>query len=192
MSVRPDRPVIDGLDQLMRAASRDTLPPVETWNPSHCGDIGLEIKADGTWFYRGSPIGRQRIVRLFSRILRREADGSYVLVTPHEKVLIHVADAPFLAVELNVDGRGCDQSLILRTNVDNVVTVDSAHRLRFETDVTNNGVKPYVRVRGGLDALVTRSVTFDLIELAAPGPEGGDDLGLWSCGTWFPLPAPQD
>lgn len=186
MPERPDRPTIDGLDQLMRAAARDSLPPVETWDPPHCGDIGLEIGSDGTWFYQGSPIGRQRIVRLFSRILRREHDGTHVLVTPVEKVIVHVADAPFLAVEMAVDGHGCDQRLTFRTNVDNVVTVDAQHWLRFSTDA-RGGLKPYVRVRGGLEALVTRALTYDLVELAAPGPESGEHLGVWSCGVWFPL-----
>lgn len=171
----------------MRASLKDTLPPVETWDPPHCGDIGMAIGADGTWFYQGSPIGRKRLVKLFSRILRREADGSYVLVTPVEKVIVEVADAPFLAVEMEVHGAGCDQKLVFRTNVDDVVSVDAAHPLRCITTGDRALLKPYVRVRGGLDALVSRALTFDLAELAVAGPDGGEGVGVWSCGTWFAL-----
>ncbi|MEL6297710.1 MAG: DUF1285 domain-containing protein [Pseudomonadota bacterium] len=186
---------IAGLDELMKAAAGDKLPPVESWNPEHCGDIGMEIRADGTWFYQGSPIGRQKLVKLFSRILRREADGSHVLVTPVEKVSVAVADAPFRAVEMEVRNPGPDQTLVFRTNVDDVVAVGPDHPLSFAEEAVSGGLKPYVRVRGGLDALVVRALYYDLAEMAAPrdGPEADNDngnvegLGVWSGGIWWPL-----
>jgi uncharacterized protein len=189
------------LDAMLRAASGDKLPPVDSWNPPYCGDIGMAIKADGTWFYQGSPIGRKPMVRLFSRILRRDADGQYFLVTPIEKVDVAVADAPFLAVEMEVSGQGPSQRLTFRTNIDDIVIVGSTHPLRFVLEPSSGGLKPYVRVRGRLDALVTRAVYYDLMELAVSNDSGIDgatdgahdgpnaQLGLWSAGTWFPLAA---
>ncbi|MEM7777371.1 MAG: DUF1285 domain-containing protein [Pseudomonadota bacterium] len=187
MSGEPDSVKIQGLDSLVRAAADDRLPPVETWDPPHCGDIGLEIRSDGTWFYQGTPIGRLRLVKLFARILRREPDGSYVLVTPVEKIIIKVADAPFLAVEMEIRDAGPKQRLVFRTNLDDIVTVDATHPLRFVADPATAGLKPYVRVRSGLEALVTRALTFDLVDCAVSGPDDG--FGVWSSGVWFPLAA---
>jgi hypothetical protein len=184
-----------GLQSLLAAAEGDRLPPVEQWDPPHCGDIGMAIRADGTWFYQGSPIGRQRLVKLFSRILRREPDGSFVLVTPVEKVVVDVADAPFMAVELEVRGDGADQSLLFRTNVDDVVACDADHRLRFVEDTETGGLTPYLHVRRGLEAKVTRALMYDLVELAMPRANDGADvvndaLGVWSGGVWFEINAP--
>lgn len=173
------------LEALLKAAEGDGLPPVEAWDPPHCGDIGMEIRADGTWFYQGSPIGRKRMVRLFSRILRGEPDGTFVLVTPVEKVVVQVADAPFLAVEMECHGTGRDQALLFRTNVDDVVRCDGDHPLNFRRDPETGGLKPYLRVRGRLDAKVSRALMYDLVELATD--ETKDQAGIWSGGAWFPL-----
>jgi hypothetical protein len=136
-------------------------PPVERWNPPYCGEIDMRIAADGTWHYNGSPISRPALVRLFSTILRRDPER-FVLVTPVERVGIQVDDAPFLAVEMAVEGEGASRRLAFRTNVDDLVPVDAEHPLRFETD-GRDGVKPYVRVRGDLWALVTRALAYDLV-----------------------------
>ena len=101
--------------------STDGYPPVEKWNPEHCGDIGLEIKSDGSWFYMGTPIGRKRIVKLFSRILRKEKDGSYVLVTPVEKISITVEDAPFIANYVQISGENDERNLKFFTNVEDSI-----------------------------------------------------------------------
>lgn len=179
-----------GLAALMAAAGTGRLPPVELWNPPHCGDIGLEIGADGTWFYQKSPIGRLALVKLFARILRGEPDGSFVLVTPVEKVVIRVADAPFLAVEMETEGEGAAQRLMFRTNVDDVVAASSDHPLSFKTGPAN-GLKPYVRVRGRLDALLTRAVYYQLVDRAVEALHDGRIVtGVWSAGTFFPLAAP--
>jgi hypothetical protein len=150
----------------------------------------MAIRADGVWLYQGSPIGRMPLVKLFARVLRRDADGRYYLVTPAEKVDVAVADAPFLAVEMQVEGRGSSQQLVLRTNVDDVVRVGADHPLRFAEEAGSGGLKPYVLVRGRLEALVTRALYYDLVELAEPRLlEGREVLGLWSCGHWFALEA---
>ena len=160
--------------------------------PAICGDIDLRIAADGTWYYHGSPIGRKELVRLFARVLVREADGSFWLKTPVEKALIRVEDAPFLGVELAREGRGANQILKIRTNVDDWVTVGPDHPLRMARGPEGLGPKPYVAVRPGLDALLARPVYYELAGLAAKEPGGGDSpMGIWSAGAFFALELPE-
>ncbi|MBD9373097.1 DUF1285 domain-containing protein [Rhizobium sp. ARZ01] len=160
-----------GLAALIARAAADKggqnrgLPPVEKWNPPDCGDIDMEIRADGTWFYMGTPIGRAPLVRLFSTVLRRDEDGKIYLVTPVEKVGIRVVDAPFVAVEMSVQGEGEAQKLTFRTNVGDVVEAGIEHQLRFVIFGENNELKPYLHVRGRLEALVSRSVMYDIVAL---------------------------
>ncbi|HEU0062770.1 MAG TPA: DUF1285 domain-containing protein [Hyphomicrobiaceae bacterium] len=179
---------IFGLEALLKAETGRGRPPVEAWNPPYCGDIGMAIGADGVWQYRGSPIGRMALVKLFASVLRRDADGRHYLVTPAEKVDVAVADAAFLAVELEVRGEGSAQELIFRTNVDDIVTAGPAHPLRFELEAASGGLKPYLSVRGRLEALLTRAIAWDLAELAMAAAEAGAPLGLWSGGAFFALP----
>ena len=173
-----------GLAAAARTAGgeRKKLPPVHLWNPDFCGDIDMRIAADGTWFYMGTPIGRPALVQLFSTILRRDPER-YVLVTPVERVGIKVDDAPFLGVELQraEDARG--QVLRLRTNVEDWVEIDADHPLRFE-EGASEGLKPYVLVRANLEALVVRSLFYDLV---ACGVEEDGWFGVWSSGTFFPM-----
>jgi uncharacterized protein len=177
---------IQGLAELLQAQDGNKLPPVDTWNPPYRGDIGMAIGADGSWSYQGSPIGRKRLVRLFSRVLRRDADGRHYLVTPVERVDVTVADAPFLAVEMEVEGRGQNQTLVFRTNVDEIIRCGPDHPLRFAEETGSGGLKPYLLVRGRLEALVTRAIYYDLVELAVPSTRNGHDgLGLWSGGAFF-------
>jgi len=160
-----------GLAALISRASEQTgdgkrgLPPVERWNPPFCGDIDMEIRADGTWFYMGTPIGRAPLVRLFSTVLRKDEDGRTYLVTPVEKVGIRVVDAPFLTVEMQVTQREGRQVLTFRTNVGDVVEAGPQSPLRFEISGENRELKPYLLVRGRLEALVSRAVMYDLVEL---------------------------
>ena len=162
------------------------LPPVEDWNPPHCGDIGLKIARDGKWFYRESEITRPALVRLFSTILRKDPEG-HVLVTPVEKVTVEVEDAPFLAVELRVEGSHDDQVLHFRTNVDDWVCAGPEHPLRFEA-APAGGAKPYLRVRADLWALVTRPVFYELAALAEQRDIGGSShYGLSSMGIFFAI-----
>lgn len=163
-------------------------PPVHLWNPPYCGDIGMRIAGDGTWFYAGSPIGRKPLVKLFASVLRKDEDGRTYLVTPAEKVLVTVEDAPFLAVEMTVTGIGAAQSLALRTNVDDTVTVGPAHPLRFGADPRTGGPKPYVTVRGRLEALFTRPLYYDLVALARiEHIEGAEQFGVWSGGVFYAM-----
>lgn len=165
-----------------RAADRK-LPPVESWRPTRSGDSGMRIARDGTWFHEGAPIGRMPMVRLFSTILRREPDGGYALVTPVERLAIAVEDAPFVAVELKTEGERERRRLAFRLNTGDLVVAGADHPLRFETH--EDGPHPYVHVRGGLDALIARSVYYELVEIALG--EAADPPGLWSEGSFFAL-----
>ena len=156
------------------------LPPVESWHPTHCGDSDMRIAADGTWFHDGSPIGRAELVRLFSTILRREPDGSFVLVTPGEKLDIAVEDAPFVAVEALVEGEGEAARIAFRLNTGDHVIAGPDHRLRVEASADGTP-RPYLHVRRGLDALVNRAVFYQLAELAL----ANDPPGVWSDGVFF-------
>ncbi|MEL7049132.1 MAG: DUF1285 domain-containing protein [Pseudomonadota bacterium] len=157
-----------GLEALVAAASKNGTAPVEDWDPPYCGDIGLGIARDGQWTYRGGRIGRPALVKLFSRVLRRDADGRHYLVTPAEKVDVIVVDAPFRAVEMQVDGVGDAQTLTFRTNTDDVVVCGDDHPLVFREESRSGGLKPYLLVRGRLEALLTRAVYMDLVGLARP------------------------
>jgi len=180
---------IAGLETLLKAQAEGRgPPPVESWNPPYCGDIGLAIRRDGSWTYQGSPIGRMPLVKLFASVLRRDPDGKHYLVTPTEKVDVSVEDAPFLAVEMQREGAGSQQRLIFRTNVDDIVYCGPTHPLRFAAEAGTGGLKPYLLVRGRLQALLTRALYYDLVELAVPLPGGDDDrLAIWSGGTCFEL-----
>jgi hypothetical protein len=185
MPMPPTTPDLAGLSlaDIARLAEEKKLPPVERWNPSHCGDSEMRIARDGTWYHQGSPIGRQAMVRLFSTILRREPDGSFVLVTPVEKLTIEVEDAPFVAVELKTEGEGEARSLAFRLNTGDLVVAGPNNRLRFEAG--EEGPHPYVTVRAGLEALIARPVYYELANLALA--EGAEPAGLWSGGAFFPL-----
>lgn len=165
-------------------------PPVERWDPPYCGDIGLKICADGTWVYRDSPIRREGLIKLFASVLSKDVDGRTYLVTPAEKVDVEVEDAPFLAVEMEVHGSGTGQELIFRTNVDDIVRCGPEHPLRFSVQERSGGLKPYLHVRGRLEALVTRALCYDLVALTVEVKRGGQPvLGLWSGGTFITLHA---
>lgn len=164
------------------------LPPVERWNPPFCGDIDMEVRADGTWFYMGTPIGRAPLVRLFSTVLRKDKDGKTYLVTPVEKVGIHIVDAPFVAVEMAVTEENSEQVLTLRTNVGDIVRIDAAHPLRFEIEKDTGGLKPYVTVRGRLEALFSRPLMYDLVALCEDVEINGEQwFAVRSCGMVFPV-----
>ncbi|MGG7579964.1 DUF1285 domain-containing protein [Rhizobium sp. Nf11,1] len=183
-----------GLAALISRASAENsskkrgLPPVERWNPPFCGDIDMEIRADGTWFYMGTPIGRPALVRLFSTVLRKEEDEKTYLVTPVEKVGIRVIDAPFIAVEMSVTVREGRQVLTFRTNVGDVVEAGGEHRLRFSIAGENAELKPYLHVRGRLEALVSRAVMYELVALGETVEvEGQTMFAICSAGEVFPV-----
>ncbi len=183
-----------GLAALIARAAGQTggeargLPPVERWNPPFCGNIDMEIRGDGTWFYMGTPIGRQPLVRLFSTVLRKDDDGKTYLVTPVEKVGIRVADAPFIAVEMSVTARDDETVLTFRTNVGDVVEAGPEHPLRFVIHGDNRELKPYLHVRGRLEALVSRPVMYDIVDLGETTEiDGVDMFCVRSAGAVFPI-----
>jgi len=169
------------LAEIARAAAGRRRPPVEQWNPPHCGDSAMRIARDGTWFHEGTPIRRPAMVRLFASLLRREEDGRYVLVTPVEKLDIEIEDAPFVAVEARSEGAGQDRRIAFRLNTDEPVIAGPDHRLHLITG------RPYLTVRAGLEAAIARPVYYELAELALE--ENADPPGLWSDGLFFPLSA---
>lgn len=179
-----------GLEALIaRAAPGDgRLPPVEKWNPDFCGDIDMEIRADGTWFYQGTPIGRKPLVRLFSTVLRKDGDGKTYLVTPVEKLGIRIEDAPFVAVEMDVSGEGDDQVMTFRTNVGDLVEAGPEHPLRFAIEQGSDGLKPYLHVRGRLEALLARPVMYELVNHGEDVEIDGQTMfAVRSRGTVFPI-----
>lgn len=183
-----------GLDRLTAAAREAAagdgatkgLPPVHLWNPPFCGDLDMRIAADGIWYYLGTPIGRPALVRLFSTILKREGD-KYFLVTPVEKVGIRVDDAPFMAVEMRKDVDQQGARLQFRTNVDDWIGCDAAHRLRFERDA-HDGLMPYLHVRAELWAKVTRALYYELVDMGEERMiDGLMMFGVESAGAFFPM-----
>lgn len=189
--IRPDAPDLAraSLADIAAAVAAKRLPPVEQWNPTHCGDSDMRIATDGTWFHGGTPIGRQALVKLFATILRRESDGSFVLVTPVEKLSIAVDDAPFLAVEATSEGEGRARTLAFRLLTDEIVLAGPENPLRV-TSATDGTPRPYLHVRGSpgrpLEALINRPVFYQLADLAMAEQErDGGPLGLWSGGAFF-------
>lgn len=173
---------VDNLFDTLESLQADKkLPPVSKWQPERVGRIDLRIARDGTWHHEGSPIRRDALVRLFSTVLRRDPDG-YCLVTPAEKLLIEVEDAPFVAVNMEVKGAGTAAELLFTTNVDDHVVADAEHPLRVAH--VDGEPRPYVQVRDGLEALINRPVFYRLVEQA--GQEDGE-LVVYSRGARFPL-----
>ena len=176
-------PSAQSLADAVRKEGSKGLPPVHLWNPEFCGDIDMRIARDGTWFYEGSPITRQGLVRLFASIMKKE-DGRYFLVTPVEKVGITVEDAPFVAVDFDVEGTGEAQALVFETNVGDQVVASDANRIRVERDPETGEPSPYVHVRAGLEALIDRKSFYRMVEM---GVHRGGWYGLWSDGAFFPM-----
>jgi uncharacterized protein len=178
--------VTNGLERVSQAVKQAPgrgLPPVHLWNPAHCGEIDIVIKKNGLWFHEGTPIGREALVRLFSTVLRKDPDGTY-LVTPVEKMKITVEDAPFVAVRVDRAG----DALKFLTNVGDVVEAGPENEIRVEMDPGSGAPHPYLHVRRGLEALIARPVFYELVEMAAErDTPDGPRLGVASNGAWFPV-----
>jgi len=183
---------LDALMDAVRAAGGRGPAPVDRWNPPDCGDMDIRIKADGTWFYMGTPIARPALVRLFASVLAREG-ARFVLKTPVEKIGITVDDAPFLAVEMAVEdaaeGRTPNgRTLVFRTNLDDLVRCGPGHDLRFAPGAGEGEVVPYLHVRHGLEARLTRAVHLDLMEEGEVREEGGVPMfGVASAGRFYAI-----
>lgn len=171
------------LDAIVQHIGARRLPPVDTWHPPHRGHSGIRIARDGTWFHEGGPIARRDMVRLFSTVLRREPDGRHVLVTPTEKLDIDVEDAPFQAVEMRSHGEEQGREIAFALDTGDIVLLDAEHRLIMRGDDT--GPRPYLHVRGGLEARIARNVYYELAAIALG--EDADRPGVWSHGHFFSL-----
>lgn len=159
-----DRMTTTSFENLLFAAgSGKRTPPVERWNPELCGRIDIRIAADGTWFHEGRAIQRTRLAKLFSSLLRKDDDGETYLVTPHEKLAITIDDAPLVVVDYAAKQAPDGEVLVLRTSMDDVVDVGPDHPMRFALEVGSEGVKPYVLVRGRIEALLNRATTIALL-----------------------------
>ena len=187
MMTKPERDPgnpLAGLKEAEKASGKKGMPPVHLWNPPFCGDIDMRIAQDGLWYYLNSPIGRKPLMKLFASVLRHDEDGKYYLVTPVEKCGIRVDDAPFVAIRMSVEGKGRDQSITFETNTDDIVTIDAEHPMRVAVEEGTDGLKPYVLVRGRLEALVVRALFYDLVAL---GVVEGEWFGVWSVGQFWPM-----
>jgi hypothetical protein len=179
------------LEQLIAALKREAgspdkgRPPVDKWNPAHRGEIGMEILADGTWKHEGTRITRESLVKLFASILRKDEDGVTYLVTPVEKIIVKVEDAPFVAIRADRVGEGKDQTIVFTTNVGDLVTAGPDHPIRVEQ--RGQEPRPYLHVRGRLEARILRAPFYELVDWAE-SKEG--KLGVWSRGVWFELGQP--
>lgn len=179
-----DKASAAGLARLAAAAAKSP----RALAPRDCGDFDIRIARDGSWFYRGSSIGRMALVRLFSRLLERDASGQYWLVTPAERGRIRVEDVPFIAVTLAVENPGARQRLVFHTNVDDIVALDAAHPLRIAEDVVTGTPVPYILIRNGLEARLARSVFYELVDLGCDEQLGSEtSFGVWSSAKFFPL-----
>lgn len=171
----------------MSEQQKSGLPPVEQWDPPFCGDIDLVIRKDGSWHYMGSPIGRERMVRLFASVLRREGE-QYFLVTPVEKVGIQVEDVPFIATSLASIERDGRQGLAFTTSVGDTVILDAEHPLRVELDPVTDEPSPYIYVRNDLEARIHRNVFYELVDMAeVHSIDGSDWYGVESDGQFFTI-----
>lgn len=183
------RPPIDlqgiSLNELQKLMDERRLPPVERWNPERCGHSGMSIGRDGTWYHEGQPIRRPAMVRLFSTVLRREADGRHVLVTPVEMLDINVDSTAFRAIAMRVEGEGRDRRIIFALDSGDALPLDREHPLRIVEQ--EDGPSPRLLVRHGLEAELSRSVYYELAELAL----ASDEQGVWSNGEFFPLASGQ-
>lgn len=183
---------LDALTAAVRAAGGRGPAPVDKWDPPDCGDLDIRIRADGTWLYMGTPIGRQPLVRLFASVLAREGER-YVLKTPAEKVGITVDDAPFLAVEMAAEEGDEGRTLVFRTNMDDLVRCGPGHDLRFARGAAAGEVVPYLHVRHGLEARLTRAAHLDLMDAGEVREADGVPMfGVASAGRFYPvLPAAE-
>lgn len=168
---------------LQQAIDERRLPPVDQWQPEHCGDSEMRIASDGTWYHQGTPITRPAMVRLFSTALRREPDGSHVLVTPVEKLMIEVEGTAFRAVEMRNEGEGEQRRIAFSLDSGDAVMLDCDHPLSLIDGA--GGPSPRILVRHGLEAELSRALYYELAEIALA--EGHDPPGVWSNGSFFAL-----
>ena len=173
-------------------SNKKSLPPIEKWNPPFCGDIDMTISKSGKWYYMGSEIKRPAMVKLFSGILRLESDNSYYLVTPVEKVRIQVEDAPFVAVAITKEQSEGMNTVTFRTNLNDEIVLSKENPLSIEIK-KNDEPSPYITVRNNLRALISRSVFYELVDLAETIPiDGVPYIAIKSQGEIFKIHKVED
>jgi uncharacterized protein len=181
------KPSAENIAAAAKAAGKKGPPPVHLWNPPFCGDLDMEIRRDGTWWYLGTPMGRMGLVKLFSSIIRKDGD-SYFLVTPVEKVGIRVVDAPFVANDFRIEGTGREQVLTFFTHVDDEAVAGPDHPIRVVRDPETGEPSPYIHIRANLEALIDRKTFYRIVDLCVhEDHEGTQWFGLWSSGVFFPV-----
>jgi hypothetical protein len=181
------KPSAENLATAAKAAGKKGPPPVHLWNPPFCGDLDMEIRRDGTWFYLGTPMGRMGLVKLFSSIIRKDGD-QYFLVTPVEKVGIRVVDAPFVASDFTASGNGREQVLTFTTHVEDVAVAGADHPIRVVRDAETGEPSPYILIRANLEALIDRKTFYRLVDICVHElHEGRSWFGVWSAGMFFPI-----
>jgi uncharacterized protein len=171
------------LAEIAELVAARKLPPVESWEPERSGESEMRIAADGKWYHQGGEITRPAMIRAFSSLLRRDADGSYALVTPQQKLSIEVEDAPFIAVELQSEGAAANRTLAFRLNSDDLVVAGSEHIIELRDAL------PYLHVRNGLWAKLARPVYYELAEIALT--ESPNAPRVWSSGVAFIIGSPM-
>lgn len=189
MSVDSKIPLkLNELVETLSKAPNSGGAPVHLWDPPFCGDIDLTIKKDGSWTYMGTPITRQKLVKLFASVLKHEDDGKYYLVTPVEKIGITVEDLPFMAISMEVKGEAEEQIISFETNMQNSVIAGKEHDLSFTEEGDTAEIKPSIIIRANLKARLTRSLYYQLTDLAVPHKINDREyLGVWSAGEFFPM-----
>ena len=161
--------------------------PVHLWNPPYCGELDIRITRDGNWHYNRSPIGRKRLVKLFSNILKKEGNF-YYLVTPVEKIKIQVDDAPFLIVDIESKTVNGTQEITFLTNTETEFSLGSKNPLRILFKNHTQEPSPYVVVRKNLEGLIDRKTFYRLIEKSDFHlHKGASWLGIWSQNVFFPI-----
>lgn len=187
MEQKTTAPSAENLASAAKAAGKKGPPPVHLWNPPFCGDLDMEIRRDGTWWYLGTPMSRMGLVKLFSSIIRKDGD-QYFLVTPVEKVGIRVVDAPFVAVDFSAEGADRDQVLTFTTQVDDTADAGADHPIRVVRDPETGEPSPYIHIRANLEALIDRKTFYRLIDICTHEDHEGESwFGLWSGGQFFPI-----
>lgn len=177
-----------GVAEMEETVKNSANPPLDQWNPGLSGDMDLRIRRDGEWIFRGKPLARETIVRLFASILRREEDGEYYLVTPGEKWRIQVEDAPLLAHSLQVAGEGDQQVISVTTNMGETLEIGQQHPLEVATYPDSGEPRPLVTVRHGVEARLVTAAYYDLAEhVVERNQDGHPVLGVFSHGIFHKI-----
>ena len=174
------------LQSIVEAQKKDKFPPVENWNPPLCENVEMRISRDGKWFFKDSPIGRQKMINLFSTVIRYDDDGSYYLVTPVEKIRLEVEDKPFIITTFEKEMLDGQDVYFFRTNVNEIVRLGKNNPLRVEINKDTHEPSPYLLVRKNLEGLISRNVYYQLVEEATLN-EKSNQLEIVSEGETFSL-----